>query len=112
MDDREKALIAILFDDSTTVSERDDAAMQLEDFTSDRAINALLTRGKNKNEDEIVLNSIGESLGEIWIKRNSFDRNEYQGLLGTTRYGVYFSVKSIKPEWIKEFELDKDNFKS
>jgi hypothetical protein len=110
MKDRNKALIDILFDDSATVSERDDAAMQLVEFSDICTLNALIAKGKDLNEDEIVLNSIGESLGAIWVKENKFNEKIYRMLAGTTRYGVYVVIKSRKPEWIEQYELEKDNF--
>jgi hypothetical protein len=111
MDDREQALIDILFDDSATISEKDDAAILLENFISDSTVNALLAKGKEETEDKTILNSIGESLGTIWIKRNLFDQKSYQSLLRVTRLGVSVAIKDIKPEWIKEYNLDNEGFK-
>ena len=110
MKDRIDKLLKILFDDQASISERDDAAMILGGFSDARSVNALISKSKDLNENEIVLNSCGESLGEIWAKQNLFNENEYRTLSGTARYGAYSVIKFQKPEWIEQYQLDKDKF--
>ncbi len=110
MKEKIDALIQLLFDEATSVAERDDAAIFLGEFSDIRSINALISKAKNLNENQLVLNSCGESLGSIWTKQNLFDEKTYRTLSGTARYGVYVVIKSRKPEWLEEYQLEKDDF--
>jgi hypothetical protein len=103
-------LIDLLFDNTASITERDDAAMELGEFQDSQVREALIKKGKELNEDEIVLNSCGESLGVIWVSQNDFDELAYRALLGTTRYGAYIVIKSRKPEWIEKYNLELDDF--
>ncbi|MEI6242837.1 MAG: hypothetical protein WCP39_05465 [Chlamydiota bacterium] len=104
------ALIELLFDDKASITERDEAATNLAEFSETRALNALLSRGNNADENELVLNSCGESIGAIWTKQNIFDEKSYRTLSGIARYGVFVVVKSRKPQWLEQYHLEKDNF--
>lgn len=110
MKDRIELLIELLFDDDSSIAERDDAAMDLGDFSDDQVITALLLRAMNVNEDEMVLNSCGESIGNIWSKKDFFDEKVYHSLPGTVRFGVYVVIKSRKPEWVISYQLENDDF--
>jgi ankyrin repeat protein len=110
MKDRVSALVQLLFDNGASITERDEAAVSLSEFSDIQATTALLSKTKDLNEDELILNSCGESLGIIWTKQNYFDKKEYRNLAGTARYGVYVIIKSRKPEWIEQYQLEKDNF--
>lgn len=110
MENRIDALIKILFDNKASITERDEAATSLGDFSNIQAINALLSKGKDLSENDLVLNSCGESLGIIWTTQDFFDEKAYHALSGTARYGVYVVIKSRNPEWIKKYELGKDTF--
>lgn len=65
----------------------------------------------DKKEDEMILNSCGESIGQIWVKKNYFDEEVYSRLSGTARFGINVVIKSRKSEWIKKYHLDEDDFK-
>jgi hypothetical protein len=110
MKDRVNVLIKLLFDNSASITERDEAATILGEFSDARAIRALLSKAKDLNENELVLNSCGESLGAIWAKQNFFDEEAYHALLGTARYGVYVVIKHRKPEWLEKYHLEEDEF--
>jgi hypothetical protein len=104
------ALTELLFDTSASITERDDAATELGEISDVRSAASLISKAKDLNENELVLNSCGESLGMIWSKQNAFDEKAYRILSGTARYGVYVAIKSRKPEWIEQYQLEKDNF--
>ncbi len=109
---RKKQLIQLLIDDSALDADRDDAAMDLGvEFEDDEVLNALSQIAENKQEDKMILNSCGESIGQIWIRKNFFDKDFYLKLSGTARYGINIVVKSRKPEWNKKNHLDEDDFK-
>ncbi len=103
-------LIQILCNSKASIAERDDAAMDLAEYRDDRAINALLQTSKNKDEDELILNSCGESLGSIWVQMNIFDYKIFRNLPGTVKHGVYFVVKARKPEWVKRYALNCEDY--
>ena len=110
MTTRVEALIRLLFDNNASITERDEAATDLGEFSDIRVVTALLSKAKDIKENELVLNSCGESLGIIWTKLNFFDEGEYHALPGTARYGAYVVIKSRKPDWIEQYQLEKDEF--
>lgn len=73
-------LIEVLLDNSESISERDDAAMDLAEFDEDEAIDALLAVATNGDDDTIVQDSAGTSLGEIWKRRGIKTPPELDGL--------------------------------
>jgi len=84
----EKELIEILLDKFATVSERDDAAMDLSVFDSNEVVNALVKIGTDNNVDDVILSSIGESLAEIWLRNNNFNFELYNELSDVTKFAV------------------------
>jgi len=110
MKDKRQALIDLLFDTQASITERDEAAEELVAFSDEKTVSALLLKGKERDEDDLVLNSVGETLGEIWVKQNKFNENEYRKLSGITRYGVFIVLRSNKPEWVKQYQLESDKF--
>lgn len=103
-------LIKLLFDNDASITERDEAAMDLGEFSDSRTIAALLSKAMDVKENELVLNSCGESLGIIWAKQNFFDEKAYHALPGIVRYGAYVVIKSRKSEWIEHYHLEEDTF--
>lgn len=72
MIDKIDGLIEVLLDNTAREDERDDAAMDLGRFNDERAFQALLKIATNANENEIILDSCGESIAEILIMRKEF----------------------------------------
>lgn len=99
-------LITILLDHEASLTERDDAAIYLEKYENDSVINALLLVAKNGNEDEMILNSCGESIGSLWVKKDFFDENIYKELPKISQHGIYYVIKSRKPQWLKKYNLN------
>jgi len=110
MKKRIDCLIEMLFDKQASIAERDDAAMDLAEFNNVLATEALLKVSRNKQEDEMILNSCGESLGSIWSRLGIFDEKTYRMMSATARYGTFIVIKARHPEWIEKYELDKDRF--
>lgn len=100
-----KLLIAILQDEQANVSEKDDAAMDLGNSDNPLAVQALTTKGQDIKEDDLVLNSCGESLAEIWIRNNYFDQRLYDILLPKAKQGARAVIESLKPEWIPLYKF-------
>ncbi|MFN5309304.1 MAG: hypothetical protein ACK5C0_07600 [Candidatus Kapaibacterium sp.] len=84
----EKKLIEILLDESASVSERDDAAMDLSAFNSNEVLETLLKVGMDNRVDDVILSSVGESLAEIWLRNNNFNFDSYNGLCTTTKFAI------------------------
>jgi hypothetical protein len=94
-------LVKLLLNKNASIAERDDAAMDLFQYDSDFVLNALIKIAKNKEEDSTLLNSCGESIGSIWVKRNIFDKNTYEILSKEAQDGVYYVIQSDRPDWLK-----------
>lgn len=84
----EKKLIEILLDNSSSISERDDAAMDLSAFDSEDVIDALLKIGKDNSVDDVILYSVGESLAEIWLRNKNFNLEAYNDLCDATKFAI------------------------
>ncbi len=100
-----KGLVNVLLDETARIDERDDAAMDLDDYDYDYVIDALIKVGQDPNLDELVVNKCGESLGKIWVRINQFNLDQYNSLLLDAKAGVHTVVESRKPEWLKEYNL-------
>ena len=83
-----RELVKILLDATASISERDDAAMDLSVYDSKDVLNALLKVGSDEDTDNIILSSVGESLAEIWLRNKSFNSQQYLNLCEETRYSV------------------------
>jgi hypothetical protein len=84
----EKKLIEILLDESASVSERDDAAMDLSAFDSNEVLETLLKVGMDERVDDVILSSVGESIAEIWLRNNNFNFDSYNALCTTTKFAI------------------------
>lgn len=100
MQDRLKFLIDLLMDKTTSIADRDDAAMDLFEFNEDDALDALIKIAQDTNEDPTVLNSCGESIASIWVKRNKFDKNCFDNLTKEAQCGIYYVIKQDRPDWL------------
>lgn len=110
MFDKKNLLIGILLDKTASDYERDDAAMYLAKYNDDSVTKALLIIASNPNDNETVLETCGETLGLIWLDQNMFNKKAYDLLTRIARHGAYTFIKANKPEWVKQFELDRDTF--
>ena len=99
-------LISVLLDRSAREDERDDAAMDLSLFSSDKVLNALYTVAIDENEDAMILDSCGESLANIWVKRNEIDKEKIRRLSEIAFFSAKQFIKGNKPEWLIYFEIE------
>jgi HEAT repeat protein len=102
MPDKVDQLINILFSKTAREDERDDAAMDLGSFNDERALAALMRIASNLDEDEMILDSCGESIGEILIKREKFDSSAIETLAPIAKSAAYSFIKGMKPEWLEK----------
>ena len=100
MSDKVQGLIEILFDKTAREDERDDAAMYLGKYDDDRALNALALMASHSNNDFTVLDSCGESIAEILVKRNEYRRDIMTNLVPIARRSAEGFIKYHKPEWL------------
>jgi hypothetical protein len=73
--DQPKGLIDVLLDQSAPLGDRDDAAMDLHVYDEPEVEEALLSVVLNHTEEEMLADSAGESLGEIWRRKGKYDLN-------------------------------------
>ncbi|MFN7112312.1 MAG: hypothetical protein ACK4M2_11800 [Brevundimonas sp.] len=76
-------LLSVLKDSTASPSERDDAAMDLGDF--DVALPVLVAVAHELNTPDVVVNSCGTSIGEIWKRTGGFDQPTFDSLPKTAR---------------------------
>lgn len=103
--DKIDQLVKILLDSNARIDERDDAAIDLGKYNDDRALNALLSIVLNPNSEPSIMDVCGESIAEIWLRRNYFDADLYQKMVPAARCEVYRHIEGVKPEWIKKHKL-------
>ena len=77
--------------------------MYIGNFNDNRALNALLKIASNSEENQIILDACGESIAQIWVKRNFFDIGAYNKLQPVAQYEAKMYIKMNKPEWFKNF---------
>ncbi|MGK0182673.1 MAG: hypothetical protein ACI9YB_001974 [Halioglobus sp.] len=106
--ERKRQLISILNDIEEDIGVRDSVAMDLVEFDDDDVIAVLAHYGSKPDEDTMLLNSCGESLGEIWIRKDAFNEELFSKLTNVAKTGVLFVAEQIKKEWVKKYSLDRD----
>ncbi len=98
-----KTLLNLTIDEGV----RDDAAMDLEEYDDPAAIKALIKVALDENDDWMVQNSCGESIGGIWVRNGNFDKNCYDRFTQSAKSGVKVVVRSRRPEWLPFLEENK-----
>lgn len=104
--DRVDLLIEVLLDVNARIDERDDAAIDLGKYNDDRALNALLSIVLDAKAEPFIVDASGESIAEIWIKRNYFNIDLYKKMSAAARNEIYGYVKAVEPTWVNEYNLD------
>ncbi len=96
-----QGLIRVLLDPLAREDERHDAAMDLGDFSDDRALDALIIIGTNLSENAIILDAVGESIGEILVKRNKYNEKLINSLAPIAQKTAMAYIHSHKQEWVE-----------
>ena len=94
-------LIELLFDSTAREDEKHDAIMDIGAYNDDRALNALLQIAVDPNENDTILDACGESIAEIWTKRNQFNVEAYKKLRPCAQHEIKIYIKNNKPEWLR-----------
>ena len=110
MIDKIELLISILLDNAAREDERDDAAMDLGKFDDSRALDALSQIASNPDECETILDSCGESVAKILVRRGDYRKIIFDQLTSTAKRAAYSFIREVKPEWIEQYQLEKDKF--
>jgi hypothetical protein len=84
-------LIEVLLDRSAALEERDDAAMDLADYGSTETVAALLQVGCDAGEPELILESVGETLGAL-VKRHPDLRREVESRLSPRALAAFSTI--------------------
>jgi hypothetical protein len=107
MMDNSQQLINILFDQSAREDERDDAAIDLRKYPSQKALDALIKITSNPNEDFFILDSSIESIGEIFIKLNYFDEESFRKMIPEAQKSVFNIIMTRNPKLISQTLKDE-----
>jgi len=99
-------LIEILLDESASDAERDDAAMDLSEYSHEAVIEALVITINDDSADDMIKASCGESLAMIFIQKNRFEEQIYKELKGIAKTEFDGSIHSQKREWEKYLNTD------
>lgn len=91
-------LVAFLLDRQADLGGRDDCAMELSRFDDSEAEAALLEVGSDATEDEGLLDSCGESLGEIWARKGRIDIGGFRALQEPARSIAVRMLKRYRPD--------------
>ena len=95
-------LIDILYDPAARIDERDDAAIYLAKYPSKDVLDKLVNFASKSEENEIILASVGESIGEIMIVTNKFELSIIEKLVPAAKSETLGIIQGKKPEWLKE----------
>jgi hypothetical protein len=104
-----ETLIGTLLDKTEYVGLRDDAAMDLEDYNHDRALEALIATASDSTEEYIILDSCGESIASILMQRNKYDPALIASLALPARSSAYMRIQGGKPEWLENDSFYKES---
>jgi hypothetical protein len=94
-----RKLATILMDPTATITEKDDAAIDLGEFDEPEALTALITATQSEEIAEIVLASIGESIAQIWIRLDNFDSTLFNQLPREAQREAQSLIQANRPEW-------------
>ncbi|MBA2654094.1 MAG: hypothetical protein H0U71_03380 [Gammaproteobacteria bacterium] len=101
MNNHIEQLLEILFDPIGRIDERDDAAIYLAKYPSNEILEKLVIFASNSEENQIILASVGESIGEIMVALNKFDPSILGKLAATAKIETLGVISGKKPEWLR-----------
>jgi hypothetical protein len=113
MKDQVQLLIDILLDKTAREDERDDAAIDLRVHKDVRALDALTKIASDPNEDDVIIDSCAESIGEICVAMNLFNENSFRKMVPFAQKIVFGFIMAhspklinqpLKKELVKEFD--------
>lgn len=101
MDQNITNLFNILFDKNERIDERDDAAIYLGGYPLKEVLEKLIQFASNHKENQIILSSVGESIGEIMVAMDSYDSGSIKNLSSIAKKEALGIIKGKKPKWLE-----------
>jgi hypothetical protein len=105
--DQVQLLVEILLDKTAREDERDDAAIDLRAYKDKRALEALIMIASDPNEDDVMVDTCAESIGEILIGMEYFDEISFKKMVPFAQKIVFGFIVSHKPEIIPKYLRDE-----
>lgn len=99
-----RELIRALLDPNVEFGDRDDIAMALGSHDDPEVEAALMAIATDQEEDEDLADSCGESLAEIWGRRETFDASWFDELVPEAFIVAKTMLSGMHPEWRDELE--------
>lgn len=75
--------------------------MDLAAYDDPEVEEALLATGSDASTPGTVASSIGESLAEIWLRRDRFNADAFERLLGEARHEAGARILVSQPAWLQ-----------
>lgn len=109
MTEQVKKLIGVLYDISARADERDDAAIYLGEKDDPEALKALIMfaqqnfkiPGDDPRDIQLLKNTCGESIANIWLRKEMFDSLVYRSLSKEAQQEIKGLFKTKRPELLK-----------
>jgi hypothetical protein len=99
-----QGLIRVLLDESAEYGDRGDAAMDLGAYDEPEAEGVLLSVACRPGAHPDLAERRGESLGEIWSRRDALDADGLARLEGAAKEMALGVIEARRPEWREEVE--------
>lgn len=104
-DDAITVLLEVLTDKSASLTDRDDAAINLGQYDEDRVLTTLLEVASDPAEEELVLSSAGESIAQIWLRCRRVDVDKLTGLQPIAKHEAIALLEKEMPSSIAGLNL-------
>jgi tetratricopeptide (TPR) repeat protein len=105
-----QGLVGVLLDRSARLDERDDAAMDLGTRDEPEALAALVEVASDSESDPTLLDTCGESIGEIWARNGSVDAAVLARLRGEARTAAQFILDARELAALREADRSRQSY--
>lgn len=92
-----KNLISILYDQTATEAEKDDAIIDLSDYDDVYVQEELVKAARELNLSDMLLSSIGEALANIWLRKGVIDHDKLNSLPLRAKTEAVNCIKNVNP---------------
>lgn len=100
-----QGLISVLNNTSAEFGDRHDAAMDLGGYDEPEAEDALTKVILDPTTDPSLAEAVGESLAEIWSRKNDVNMDVLQKLSGDVLQITLGTIEARRPEWKGRLEF-------
>ncbi|MFD1178410.1 hypothetical protein ACFQ3W_19215 [Paenibacillus puldeungensis] len=99
-----ESLLEILFDPTSSDAEKDDAVIELgSSYQDDETVDILIKVSNDRNYDEMIDASCGESIAQIWLIHQRIDFKRLASLKGITLIEALSLIKAKRPDWYSTY---------